>query len=431
MHLVFAKHFADAIFLELKSLSEEFPNFTFGYSFYRSGPWRGILHLKRLVSSYRRNLIWRDRGKTSDYYSRRLKKFFPWWMKPLILFPFLNINLLIKSELCGRFLDYLERRAPPDPKIIAHIKSFSPDFVSISVPPDLIGTTPDYDYLSASKALGIPNSLFILGWDNLEVKGGVPLVPDLMFLWNKIQQSTAVAKHNIPIENTKIIGAPFFDNFLQEGLRPAMTREEFCAYYGLSPDRPIVLYMGSSSIYRDETGILRLFKKTLENSGDPELRGVQFLVRPHPAHIYFLKLFRGERDFAFEPKSDTSGFEASRRLYYDSIYYSSAVAGICTSGFIHAFIMGKPVISFLSLRYDQIQAQAPHWRQLKDGEVLEIVRTGDEFADTLGNILRGVDPGAEKRRDFIKKYVRPRGMEKPAGEIFADEVEKLFLTKQT
>lgn len=433
VHVMFAKHFDDWVFQELKSFGEEFPSFTFGHSFYRSNPWRNILRSKRVILAYRRHLISHDRREISSFYRDRLKKFFPWWLKPLILLPIFNINFIIKSETCGRFLDYLERSAPPDPKIAEQIKGLSSDLVLVSVPCDLISATPDYDYLGASKALGLPNALFLVGWDNLEVKGKIHLIPDSMFVWNEIQQNSAVMKHGVPREKTRIVGAPFYDNFFDENLKPSVTREEFCKLHDLDPARPIFLYMGSSSIYGDETWVVRLFRKALDNSENALLKSAQIFIRPHPSHKKFWKLLRlkKEKDFKVQTGSAVPGLEEVRRDYYDTLYYSSAIAGICTSGFIHAFIMGKPVISYLTSHYDMIQNQAPHWRQLKESDVLEIVQSGEEFAATLGNLLRGVDPRGKKRAEFIQKYVRPCGIEREAGEVWADEIEKLSLVSKS
>ena len=114
-------------------------------------------------------------------------------------------------------------------------------------------------------------------------------------------------------------------------------------------------------------------------------------------------------------------------LYYDSINAASAVVGINTSAMVESFIQRRPVLTVRASEFRETQEGTLHFRHLSSagGGALQAADTLEEHAAQLRAVLD--DPAA--RRDaiesFLRVFVRPRGLDRPATEILADELEAL------
>ena len=69
--------------------------------------------------------------------------------------------------------------------------------------------------------------------------------PDRLFVWNELQRNEATSLHDFPVDRSIATGAPRFDDFF--ALRPTTSRQTFLAPLGLDPNRPCLMYLGSSS----------------------------------------------------------------------------------------------------------------------------------------------------------------------------------------
>ncbi|HSS73946.1 MAG TPA: hypothetical protein VLK53_10280, partial [Gaiellaceae bacterium] len=115
--------------------------------------------------------------------------------------------------------------------------------------------------------------------------------------------------------------------------------------------------------------------------------------------------------------------------FYDSIAHGAAVVGINTTAMIEAAIVGKPVLTILEPKFAQEGTLHFHHLLEENGGFLH---TGSSLEEHLGRLARVLDEGeegAERRRRFVEAFVRPRGLDKPATPIFADEVEELARTR--
>ncbi len=430
VRILFAKEERPGVLDELRVMQKESNGrFDWEKSFYAGGQkdWRyKTLKYKRAINNYRHFLILHGKGYLSRFYSLRLRKYFPPWLKPFFWSKTVNLNFLMRSSAVGNLLNYIEAGMGPDAKIVGQIKEFAPDAVIVS-PGNIISSTPDYDYLKAAQFLKIKAILFVVSWDNLETKGRIHVVPDKLFVWNNIQAAAAVNNHQIPKDSIRVVGAPFYDDFF-DGRGPYSTREEFCEKFGFFSDKPILLYMGSTPIYTDEINLFRRFQKAVRDSSDPWVSSIQFIVRPHPASYKFFTSIDKDKDLSVVlQKGSVPDNEMALKELYDTIYHAVAVVGICTSGFIDAFILGKPVISMLAGEYEHIQTKAPHCRQLIEGEVLDMITDAGELPGILKRLSEGNDLTNKMRARFIEEYVRPKGLGMTAGEAFALELEKLQL----
>lgn len=411
----------------VEEFKDRFKNFDYSQSVYRPDVWRKILVPGRAIANYRRFVILKDRP---PFYRNRYKKFLPFWLKPLVLSDQININFLIKAQFIGRALSLLEAILPLQKSIVNHIKNYAPDVVVVSSG-NVLSSSSDFEYLRAAQALGIPNALLVASWDYLETKGLLHVIPDRLLVWNDSHREEAVSSHGVPKEKIRLVGAPLFDEFFSE-LRPSGVRAEFCSRLGLRPEDPIVLYIGSSGIFGDETEFLKSLRRALDMSLNASLRRTQIMVRPHPANRRnFKKMVMNMRDVIVAPTvGEMPSTPESLQFFYDSLHHAAAVTGIGSSGFINALIVNKPAVTILTDYYRHLQAEAPHFKHLLKSGALKVINNFDELPIFLEKVLAGRDETQKHRHEFIQSYVRPRGLNCSAGEVIMGELQILVAKRR-
>src|SRR5581483_11085751 len=321
-----------------------------------------------------------------------------------------------------RSLQLAERSIPPPRSHLRYLAEFEPDVVLITPLVDL--GSRQSDWLRAAKRLGIRTVYPVFSWDNLTNKGLLRDIPDRVLVWNDLQRREAAELHRVPADRIRLTGAPVCDPWFE--WRPSRSREEFCREVGLRADRPIVLYVCSSPfVAPGEPEFLRTWVERLRSHGDV-LAEAGILIRPYPDTA-------GRwRDAAPEdpqvrvwPRSGEAPHdEVSRRNFFDSIFHAAAVVGINTTAQIESAIVGRPVHTVLAEEFRETQQGTLHFHYLKADEfgLLFVGRDFEEHVAQLAESVRGrVDDGRNER--FVRRFVRPLGLDRPAAEVLADEVE--------
>jgi hypothetical protein len=113
--------------------------------------------------------------------------------------------------------------------------------------------------------------------------------------------------------------------------------------------------------------------------------------------------------------------------YFDSLYYCDAVVGLCTSAFLEAAIVGRPVLTLLLPAYRIHQDGMAHFRYLLNvgGGLLQTAPDLASHLTQLGDVVGGSRERDARNRRFVTAFVRPRGLDVPSTPVFADAVERL------
>jgi hypothetical protein len=335
----------------------------------------------------------------------------------------------MKSAPMRRFLVSLcaliDRSIPPDPGAIRALKHWAPDLLVVS--PMIDFTYGQTDYVKTARYLGIPTLLAVASWDNLTNKGLIQICPDRVLVWNAAQEREATGMHAIPADRVRKTGAQLYDHWFE--MRPSNTREEFCARAGdLDPERPIILYLCSSSfICRDEVAFVKDWLRVVRASHG-SAADANVIVRPHPAHW---EQWNGVDLSEFGnavvwPRGGAVPVDNERkRDYFDSLYHGDVVVGVNTSGFIEAGIVGRRTLAIRSGHFDETQEGTLHFRYLTEGALLTISSGFDEHLKELEDALRNREKTKAEIRKFIADFVRPEGLDRPATPIFIDAVETM------
>jgi hypothetical protein len=323
-----------------------------------------------------------------------------------------------------------EHRLPVSEIVLDFLREQAPDAVLIT--PLLEPGSPQAEFLRGAKQLGIPTCLCVHSWDNLTNKGVIHDAPDVITVWNEMQREEAVRLHGMPPDSVVPTGAAVYDHWYR--WRPSRSREAFAAEVGIDPEKPFVLYVGSSGfIAPDEAGFIVEWVDGLREQG---LDDVQILARPHPGNPLIgaepsKASLAAMADVVLYPRAGANPTdEQSRNDYFDSIYYSAAVAGVNTSAFLEAGILGRPVITMLSPRYNDTQKGQVHFHHLLNvgGGLLYASETYEEHARDIRRALAIPAPHEhvdERSERFVAEFIRPYGLDEAAAPRMVATVESL------
>ena len=324
-------------------------------------------------------------------------------------------------------LRLVERLIPTRPALEAFISEHNPDLLLVT--PLIELGSQQVDYVKCAAGLGVRSALCVASWDNLTSKGLVRVPPDHVIVWNEAQKREAVELHGVAPETVVITGAQVFDQWF-EG-KPSRSREEFCRKVGLDPDRPFVLYVGSSIfIAPDEVSFAERWVLALRASADPAVAQLGALIRPHPANSRQWRAFdaAGLGNVALFPPIGTDPTSPDfRRDYFDSLYYSAAVVGINTSAQLEAGILDRPVFTIRAPEFAHAQAGTLHFQHLvhSHGGLVQAADGLHEHVRQLAAAVGGRSSAGAAHRDFVRWFIRPHGLDVPVSPLFARAIDEL------
>ena len=322
------------------------------------------------------------------------------------------------------FLGVIDRAIPPDQNVLSTLRRWAPDLLVVS--PMLDFTYGQTDYIKAARHLGIPTVLAVASWDNLTNKGVIQVTPDRVILWNAIQKREAISLHNIEPERIHVTGAQLYDHWFD--MAPSVDRQTFCAKAGgLDPSQPIILYLCSSKfICSNEVSFVEEWLYHLRRSKQHSVAQANVIVRPHPSHAVQWEDvdFSDYERVVIWPRNFGMPIDDERKhCYYDSLYYSGAVVGINTSGFIEAGIVGKRTLTLATHHFKGTQEGTLHFHYLTEGGLVQVARSFEEHAEQLSGALTNTAETRHEIKQFIASFVRPFGLELPASEAFVKALE--------
>lgn len=394
-----------------------FPNCSYDWLVNRGDRWRGILFTVRSLLTYRRYLTLNDQ---SDFFRKRWHAYMPFWLRIPCSFP--PCLAFLKTRFAERILRAAEERIPADKRIVEQIRMFRPDAV-VSAIVGIRVLSPNIEYIKAAQALGIPAPAALVSWDSLTTKSVMTVVPDVALLWNDVHVRQIWDHHRIPRERTRIVGAPVFDKWFTP--LTVTDRRAFAAAHGLSPEDPIVLYLGAAKgTAEDETWLIRELREAFDRSADAPLRRAQIVVRPHPANARHYANVDLPGVWVIPKGGALPDTENALQLSHDSYCHAVAAVGVFTSAMMEAMIVGTPVVVIFVGRYRETQADAAHFKDFIASGGQAVVRSVEEAAEVVSSLIAGRDTQKAKREEFVRRIIRPRGLNQNAGALAADAIEE-------
>lgn len=421
--VLFHQGLTDETLDDINKFEGEHPNITYGWTKSSRRAGTPVFH-SREVLTYRKHLL---KGSSAKYYIGRwknqlhpkLQKFFDWsWARTLL-----------KTVPVGFLLRLVEKLTPPQQDVLKHLRELKPD-VLIATPVNKRRSSMELEYLKAAVYLRIPSVIAVTSWDTITSKGLYHICPDRFLVWNEVHRAEAISHQGMPPERIKVVGSPTFDHWFL--FWQAAPRGEFFKKWGLNPEYPMLAYLCSSTLVAgDEALVIRNLRKVFDEARDERIRRMQIIVKPYPDNWDVCENLN-LKDTAVIPRGGLAEPSLSQQLLYDIIYHSVAFMGINTTAILDAIVLGKPVISPRSKAYEERQLGTFHFQAVyKEGvlDLVDIENEKEDFYKILIDLLEGRDRRKEKRAAFIKRYIRPRGLEMSAGEAILEEIEKLVWEK--
>jgi hypothetical protein len=327
-------------------------------------------------------------------------------------------------RVLDRLLRAWERAIPPLPELSCFMESQACDLLMVT---PLVSEQSQHSFARSARAAGRPVVLAVHSWDNLTNKGLIRETPDQTYVWNDIQRREAVELHGLPPESVIAVGAHSFDHWF--AWTPSRDRVTFCAEMGLDPAQPFLLYVGSSlQIAPDERPFILRWLEAVRS--DPVVaRDLGILIRPHPyaGRTWRTNPFEGLTNVTIFPRHGAEPRSESRRAdYYDSIYHAAAVVGLNTSALVEAAIVGRRTYTVVLHDLGNTQAGTLHFHYLlaDNGGPLVPARSLEEHVEHLREALDAPPQDDEWRRSFLTSFVRPRGLDRAAAPLFAEDLER-------
>jgi len=327
--------------------------------------------------------------------------------------------------ILDRVLRRLDAALPVDPALDAWLAEQRPD--RLLVTPLVAGPIQD-DVVRAARARRVPTALCVTSWDNLTNKGLIRPPLDAVLVWNEAQRREAVELHGVPADRVVATGAHSYDHWFS--WRPSRSRAALCAELGLPADRPLLLYLCSSTfIAPDERPFVRRWLGALRH-GPASLRDAAVIVRPHPSQpaLWAEEDLRDLGPVAVWPREGTSPqAAASKADYFDSLHACDAAVGINTSALIELAIVGRPAFTVLDPEFRATQEGTLHFSHLTDagGGILTVAPDLPAHVEQLAAALADGSAGARERESFLRAFVRPHGLDVAGAPRMADAIEAL------
>ncbi|UUY05672.1 hypothetical protein LRS13_09175 [Svornostia abyssi] len=328
------------------------------------------------------------------------------------------------SERVQRGALRLADRVPADDRVLTWMRDLRPDAVFVS--PHVTLGTREAEYLRAARALGVPTGVLVASWDNLTNKGLIKHPVDRVVVWNDIQRREAVELHGVPAERVVLTGTPRFDQWFAAS--PSMDQAAFCRQVGLDPDRPFIVYLGSSGfIAPEEVPFVEEIIGALRASDGP-LRDAGVLVRPHPQNAIQwdeADLSRFGNAVVWPRGGERPIGQRAAAAFWDTLVHGQAVVGLNTTAQIEAAIAGKSVFTVVDPRFEQDTTLHFRYLMADEGGFVHRASSVDALVAELHELAEGDTAAREAQtRDFVRRFVRPHGLDQSATALLVEEIEQ-------
>jgi len=250
----------------------------------------------------------------------------------------------------------------------------------------------------------------ILSWDNLTVRGFLPVLPERLIVWNEIMKDQAKKLYGYRDEQIYISGIPQFDLYFRPEAIPS--KADFFRALGADPAKRLVVYLtGAPNNYPSESSLVcQIVKSAMDSGGLGET--CQFLIRLNPKdsperyaalsgfkNVIIMPVASPNVKFrdAWNPgREDILSMAATLK-------YADVVLNMSSTTVIEAAIFNAPIITVdidPSLHYFY---RFDHYQQVLASGGTRIAKSVTEAVDLVSRYLRNKTLDAAGRDAIVEK----------------------------
>lgn len=266
----------------------------------------------------------------------------------------------------------------------------------------VLSLTPYHDQdallLHSAQRAGLRTLVSVISFDNPTIRGRLPVVPDLVAVWNRENADQIARSHpGIDLADVEVVGAPQFDLHRQQWrVEPEQAWRE---RLGLPADRPVILYgAGPSRLVPDEHRVVEVLDHAIESG---RLPGRPFiLVRRHPAdtdHVWGPHRGRFRHAVLCDPWASKDGpgrswpTDEDLVVQMSSLAHSAVHVNVASSMTVDGSMFDRPQVgpAFLPgadrrrVRAIEDFYRQEHWEPIARSGGLSVVTDGDGLIDAV------------------------------------------------
>lgn len=316
-----------------------------------------------------------------------------------------------------RALQWVYAQAAYEPSLSGIFAEYDPDVIVVGS----FGVSTDGLAMLEAQRRGVPTVVVLQTWDRTSSKGYPTVAPDYVLTWSDVTADEAHYFLDVPRNRVFVDGAPLWDSFFNNPC--PMTRENFCAAFGMDPQSRIVYFAMNSLGYHG--GNMTLMRSLAEMVRDSDFgTPAQLLIRLHPSYFsagrekadmdaLAAELSGYEKVFIDRPKTveeaDGLLFSAEdQAIQAASFYHCDMTVSVVSTYMIESAIFDKPAINvecgrWVSSLYDMDVSEyvVQHLKRIYDYNAVYRVRSMSELRQTVSAVLRNPNERTFQRRRLI------------------------------
>lgn len=310
---------------------------------------------------------------------------------------------LPRSDLVERWMQrwFLSPRRHVPRRLVERMKAECAALVVSNVQPRSV-----VPFLAAARRLDVPVAGYVASWDHTVGKGVISPHCARYLVQNPVMQDDLARYHDIAPDRVVVTGWPQTDVFHRR--RPRSDYESLLRSYGLSPEVPLVLFMGNTPTNAPYEG--RLVERLVSWHEDHAQGRLQLLFRPHPRDREWQERFgaAGSRTGVYVQEPSFTDLEELAVL----LQHGDVVVANAGTILLDALVNDRPAVCVL---YDEGAPTGEEWAAKNVvGKHYEELATSGAFhrAERFEEVIAGIDraleaPGelSEARRRVVSEVV--------------------------
>ncbi len=276
----------------------------------------------------------------------------------------------------------------------------------------------DIDMMKEAQRRNIPTVSMPKGWDNI-TQLLFRVVPDVLIVQNERMRTEASRIQKIASEKIQVTGFPQFDWYRRPEI--LVSREEFCSWYGLNPQKKIIFFGSEGGWAPDDEYIVEMLAQWV-HAPNVLSKHSQLIIRPHFTDVKSGRLlkFNDRENVVVDDNITISHFFGDNwdpgideiKKFTNLVYHSDILVTVASTLTLDCVCFDKPLVNVAfgvlhsprngkdttPLLYTQ-----DHYAWVLETNAVDIVHNENELLQSINAYLLNPERKTEERKDLLQK----------------------------